>query len=195
MRRKACDGNEESHDLGSKRSAKFVCEETRDRNAVSPLFTYAGSSDRKIIIRRFLQLPSYGQRRSRAFLPCIYTHIYVYIVIVEIIIRHFFLHPPSVPQSRPLCRTRVRAGLAACGSHFGARSPGVERYRSVPDRKATGFSLRLIRSFSSFRLFTLLVLLVISLPAINVVRGTSTRINRDSRPESLRFNVYLYIWS
>lgn len=119
----------------------------------------------------------------------VYTHVYMYTVIVcrEIIIRHFFPSstPPSVPQSRSLCRTRVRAGLAACGSHFGARSPGVERYRSVPDRKATGFSLRLIRSFSWFRLFTLLVLLVISLPAINVVRGTSTRINRDSRAESL----------
>lgn len=86
------------------------------------------------------------------------------------------LPPPSrqQSQSRPLRRTRVRAGLAACGSHFGARSPGVERYRSVPDRKATGFSPRLIRSFSWFRLFTLLVLLVISPPTIN---GTTIHSN------------------
>lgn len=174
-------GNEESHDLSSNRSAKFVCE----RNARShrrslpppPLFTYAGSSDRKIIIRRFLQLPSHGQRRSRAFLAYTYVvHTHTVIVCREIIIRHFspLLYPRQQSQSRPLRRTRVRAGLAACGSHFGARSPGVERYRSVPDRKATGFSPRLIRSFSWFRLFTLLVLLVISPPAIN---GTTIHSN------------------
>lgn len=160
------------------------------RNARSqrrfPLFTYAGSSDRKIIIRRFLQLWT----KPFACVSGVYIHMYTCIYSHRVSGNHhpsFFplLYPPSVPQSRSLCRTRVRAGLAACGSHFGARSPGVERYRSVPDRKATGFSLRLIRSFSSFRLFTLLVLLVISLPAINVVRGTSTRINRDSRAESL----------
>lgn len=185
MRRKACDGNEESHDLGSKRSAKFVCEETRDRNAASP---FLRTRDHRIGKSSSAVSCNYGQSRSRAFLACIYTRIYVYSHRVSG--NHhpsFFplLYPPSVPQSRSLCRTRVRAGLAACGSHFGARSPGVERYRSVPDRKATGFSLRLIRSFSWFRLFTLLVLLVISLPAINVVRGTSTRINRDSRAESL----------
>lgn len=52
----------------------LFAKETRDRIAApSPLFTYAGSSDRKIIIRRFLQLPSHGQRRSRAFLA--YTYV------------------------------------------------------------------------------------------------------------------------
>lgn len=29
--------------------------------------------------------------------------------------------------------------MPACRSHFGTRSPGVERYRSVPDREANGF--------------------------------------------------------
>lgn len=132
----------------------LFAKETRDRIAAPsppPLFTYAGSSDRKIIIRRFLQLPSHGQRRSRAFLAYTYVvHTHTVIVCREIIIRHFspLLYPRQQSQSRPLRRTRVRAGLAACGSHFGARPPGVERYRSVPDRKATGFSPRLIRSFS-----------------------------------------------
>lgn len=75
MRRKACDGNEESHDLGSKRSAKFVCEETRDRNAASP---FLRTRDHRIGKSSSAVSCNYGQSRSRAFLACIYTRIYVY---------------------------------------------------------------------------------------------------------------------
>lgn len=75
VRRKACDGNEESHDLGSKRSAKFVCEETRDRNAASP---FLRTRDHRIGKSSSAVSCNYGQSRSRAFLACIYTCIYVY---------------------------------------------------------------------------------------------------------------------
>lgn len=108
MRRKACDGNEESHDLGSKRSAKFVCEETRDRNAASP---FLRTRDHRIGKSSSAVSCNYGQSRSRAFLACIYTCIYVYTVIVcrEIIIRHFF--PSSTP---PRCPNHALSVALAC---------------------------------------------------------------------------------
>lgn len=97
MRRKACDGNEESHDLGSKRSAKFVCEETRDRNAVSPLFYVRGTRDHRIGKSSSAVSCNYdpmdkGVRVRFCRIYIIYIHTYIYVVIVcrEIIIRHFF---------------------------------------------------------------------------------------------------------
>lgn len=85
---------------------------------------------------------------TKAF-ACVSAH--TVIVCREIIIRHFFSSAsplfffrfsfiPIIIPPFLLSSLHSRAcWMPACRSHFRTRSPGVERYRSVPDREANGF--------------------------------------------------------